>query len=56
MINKEWFKSIKISCSIIKEDTSYQKTENKHIITVVTQLDNNKILKDLLEKLKYNVK
>ena len=35
----------------IKEDTSYELTENRHKITFVNDLDPNKIYKDLFKKL-----
>lgn len=51
MINKEWFETEEINCPNIKDDTSYELTENNHRITVVNYLNANKIYKDLFEKL-----
>ena len=51
MINKNWFKTEVISCPNIKEDTSYETTDNKHNVTFVTKLDKNKIYNDLFKKL-----
>ena len=51
MINKSWFETEEVSCPIIKEDTSYELTENRHKITFVNDLDPNKIYKDLFKKL-----
>ena len=52
MINKEWFKSLDISCPNIKEDTTYELTTNNHKITMINYLDANKIYQDLFKKLK----
>ena len=54
MINKNWFETKQISCPNIREDTSYEKTENRHKITFVTKLDRNKIYEDLFLKLEEN--
>lgn len=51
MINKNWFETKQISCPNIREDTSYEVTDNRHNITFVTKLDRNKIYKDLFNKL-----
>ena len=51
MINKNWFETEQISCPNIREDTSYEITDNKHNITFVTKLDRNKIYEDLFNKL-----
>ena len=51
MINRTWFKAEQISCPIIKEDASYELTENRHNITFVNYLNANKIYSDLFEKL-----
>ena len=51
MINRTWFKTEQISCPIIKEDASYELTENRHNITFVNYLNANKIYSDLFEKL-----
>ena len=52
MINKEWFKSLDISCPNIKEDTTYELTTNNHKITMINYLDANKIYQDLFLKLR----
>ena len=51
MINKSWFDTEEFSCPIIKEDTSYELTENRHKITFVNYLEPNKIYNDLFKKL-----
>ena len=51
MINRNWFKTTEVSCPEIKDDTSYEITENNHKITFVTELDIDKIYENLLEKL-----
>ena len=51
MINKNWFGTKEISCPNIKKDTSYEFTDNRHIITFVTKLDRDKIYNDLFKKL-----
>lgn len=54
MINKNWFQYDKIHCPIVNEDTSYLKTYDSHLITMVTSVDSNKIYKDLFNKLQNN--
>jgi inosine-uridine nucleoside N-ribohydrolase/uncharacterized HAD superfamily protein len=51
MINKEWFETSELSCPNIKDDTSYELTENNHKITIVNYLNVDKIYKDLFMKL-----
>ena len=51
MINKNWFEKKQISCPNIRNDTSYEVTDNRHNITFVTKLDRNKIYEDLFNKL-----
>lgn len=51
LINKNWFTSEELSCPNIKDDTSYELTNNKHKITMVNYIDVNKIYMDLFEKL-----
>lgn len=51
MINKNWFETKEINCPNIKEDSSYELTDNRHIITFVTKLDRDKIYEDLFKKL-----
>ncbi len=51
MINREWFETEEVSCPNIKDDTSYELTEDNYKITVVNYLNADKIYKDLFEKL-----
>lgn len=51
MVNKNWFETMEVSCPNIREDTSYELTENKHKITVVNYLNVDEIYKDLFKKL-----
>ena len=51
MINKNWFETKEINCPNIKEDTSYEITQNKHNVTFVTKLNRDKIYEDLFNKL-----
>ena len=51
LIEKRWFESKEISCPNIKEDSSYEITENRHKITMVNYLDVDKIYTDLFRKL-----
>lgn len=51
MINRLWFETEEFSYPIIKEDTSYELTNNRHKITFVNYLDSNKIYNDLFKKL-----
>lgn len=51
MINKNWFKKEIISCPNIKDDTSYELTNNNHKITIITDVDKDKIYQDLFKKL-----
>jgi len=51
MINRQWFETEEVSCPNIKDDTSYELTENNRKITIVNYLDADKIYKDLFEKL-----
>ena len=41
MINKNWFTSIEISCPNINNDTSYELTNDRHIITMINYIDVN---------------
>lgn len=50
-INKNWFETKEISSPNIKEDTSYEITQNKHNVTFVTKLNRDKIYEDLFNKL-----
>ena len=51
LIEKRWFEVQEISCPNIKEDSSYEMTENRHKITMVNYLDVDKIYTDLFRKL-----
>lgn len=56
MINKNWFETKEINCPNIKEDTSYEMTENRHNVTFVTKLNRDKIYEDLFNKLEQEMK
>jgi len=45
------FNTKEISCPNIREDSSYELTDNRHIITFVTKLDRDKIYENLFKKL-----
>lgn len=51
MINKNWFKKEIISCPNINNDSSYELTNNNHKITIITDIDRNKVYEDLFRKL-----
>lgn len=51
MINKNWFETKEINSPNIRENTSYEMTENKHNVTFVTKLNRDKIYEDLFNKL-----
>ena len=51
MINKNWFKKEIISCPNIKNNTSYELTNNNHKIIIITDVDRDKIYEDLFKKL-----
>ena len=51
LLNNSWFESKDISCPVIKEDGSYELTNNRHKITMVNYLDVDKIYSDLFRKL-----
>ena len=51
LIEKRWFEVQEISCPNIKEDSSYEITENRHKITMVNYLNVDKIYTDLFRKL-----
>lgn len=51
MVNKDWFEITEIKCPKINNDTTYELTNNIHTITFVTNLDKDKIYKDLFKKL-----
>ena len=51
MLNKNWFKKEMISCPNIKEDTSYELTNNNRKITMITDIDRDKVYEDLFKKL-----
>jgi len=52
LIEKRWFEVQEISCPNIKEDSSYEITENRHKITMVNYLNVDKIYTDLFRKLR----
>lgn len=51
LLNESWFKTSEVSCPLINDDTSYKKTTDRHLITVVNYLDVNSIYNDLFRKL-----
>ena len=51
MINKNWFETKEISCPNIREDSSYETTDNRHTIIFTTKLDRDKIYNNLFKKL-----
>lgn len=51
LINKSWFKVSEVSCPEISDDTSYIKTTDRHLITMINYIDANGIYKDLFRKL-----
>jgi len=51
MLNKSWFMSEEISCPRIREDSSYELTNNNHKITMINYIDVNKVYTDLFNKL-----
>lgn len=51
MINKEWFKTMEISCPIINDDNTFKFTKDRHKITFVKYLNANMIFDDLFRKL-----
>ena len=51
MINKNWFIYKEISCPNINDDTSYELTDNRHIITMVNYINVNEVYSDLFRKL-----
>lgn len=51
LINKSWFEIDEISCPNINVDTSYEITDNKHKITMISYINVNKVYSDLFKKL-----
>lgn len=51
IINKEWFRTMEISCPKIKKDTSFKLTKFRHKIKFVHSLNSNKIYDDLFSKI-----
>ena len=51
MINKKWFKSQEMSCPNIRDDTSYEFTNDNHKITMINYIDVDKVYNDLFKKL-----
>ena len=51
VLNKSWFMSEEISCPRIREDSSYELTNNNHKITMINYIDVNKVYTDLFNKL-----
>lgn len=50
LINKKWFETINISCPKIKDDTTYELTDNEHNVEFVTNINKDKIYEDLFKK------
>ena len=53
VIEPKWFKTQKVSCPKILDDTTYVKTENEHKITFVNDLNRHEIYKDFFIKMGY---
>ena len=51
LINKEWFKTMDISCPTINDDNTFTLTEGHHQITFVKQLNANEIYENLFASL-----
>ena len=51
MINREWFEIQEISCPNIKDDTSYELSNNRYMIKMVSYIHVKKIYSDLFKKL-----
>ncbi len=51
MINKKWFTSQEMSCPNIKDDTSYELTNDNRKITMINYIDVDKVYNDLFKKL-----
>ena len=51
MVNEKWFTSKDISCPNVNDDTSYEFTNDKHKITMVSYIDVDKVYNDLFRKL-----
>lgn len=51
LIEKRWFESKEISCPNIKEDSSYEITNDRHKIRMVNYINVDKVYTDLFEKL-----
>lgn len=52
LINKDWFKTMSISCPKINDDNTFNYTNNNHSITFIKQLNANEILENLFESLR----
>lgn len=51
MLNKTWFTSEEISCPRIREDSSYEVTNNNRKITMINYIEVDKVYTDLFNKL-----
>ena len=51
MINKNWFKKEVISCPNIKDDTSYELSTDRHKITIITDIDRDRVYENLFKRL-----
>lgn len=51
LINKDWFKTMDISCPIINDDNTFTHTKGNHKVTFVKQLNANNIFENFFESL-----
>ncbi len=51
LINRDWFKTMDISCPIINDDNTFTHTKGNHNITFVNQLNANSIYENFFESL-----
>lgn len=51
MINKNWFKKEVISCPNIKDDSSYELCTDRHKITIITDIDRDRVYENLFKRL-----
>lgn len=51
LINKSWFNTQEVDCPKIKDDTSYELEKNNRKITMVNDIDVNKVYADLFKRL-----
>ena len=51
IIEKRWFESKEISCPNIKDDSSYEITNDRHKIRMINYINVDKVYTDLFGKL-----